>query len=205
VSRSLWALQYCWHLLYPYIRTLVQLAGLQQLGDDYLRRFVHRLLALLYLSRSRNSCYEGTECIIKSLFQYTIRTGLLATFWSVGSLISYGLKPQTEISLVFYLPLSKIYVNAFLASLNARESLREKSRISTHPPRGDPNETRLKTISFASCASQQVSAIAETSACSRMGEEDIEKVIAFKVCVDTESASEDLPHHTNKVRVEKPI
>ncbi|KLO19732.1 hypothetical protein SCHPADRAFT_57647 [Schizopora paradoxa] len=108
---------------------------------------------------SRNTYYKGTRAIIRTLVQYTIPTGLLATFWSIRTLLSYGLKPNSNISLIFYLSLSKIYVNALLASLNARDSLREKSRNSYQGPRDDANETKLKTIAFASRASHQITVV----------------------------------------------
>ncbi|KLO19728.1 hypothetical protein SCHPADRAFT_935209 [Schizopora paradoxa] len=82
-----------------------------------------------YLAKSRKTSFQGTRRLLDSIFRYTLHTGFLATLWSVGTLISYGLKPNSEFDLIFYLALSKIYVNALLASLNARESLREKSRI----------------------------------------------------------------------------
>lgn len=148
-----------------------------------------------YLLKSRSRYYEGTDCILKLLVRYTLNTGLLATFWSIGSVISFGLKPRTEISLIFYLPLSEVYVNAFLASLNARKSLREKSRIATHRDGQvtDLNGTRLRSITFASRGSQQMTGAVEA-------EEDVSNVMAIQVRVDTESASDGFPHNLEKAR-----
>ncbi|KLO19736.1 hypothetical protein SCHPADRAFT_898684 [Schizopora paradoxa] len=101
-----------------------------------------------YLARSRGNYYKGTRRLITSLLQYTIQTGLFATLWSTGSLISFGLKPNSDLSLIFYLPQPKIYANALLASLNARENLREKSRISENTTHSIRNNDGLSSIAF---------------------------------------------------------
>ncbi|KLO19726.1 hypothetical protein SCHPADRAFT_992664 [Schizopora paradoxa] len=82
-----------------------------------------------YLYHSPTGGDKGTNSIINSICLYTINTGLLTTMCSLGCLLAYILSPNTLIFVAFYLPLSKFYVNAFLASLNARQRLREKSQI----------------------------------------------------------------------------
>lgn len=63
-------------------------------------------------------------------------------------------------------------MNGYL-SLNARESLREKARISPNAPRDMCNESRLKTIAFPSrTASQHDSAVETSVDTSTAGEEE---------------------------------
>ncbi|KLO15449.1 hypothetical protein SCHPADRAFT_938688 [Schizopora paradoxa] len=115
------------------------------------------------LYKSRSGCFDGTNRLIDTLCKYIINTGMFATLWSIGCLLSFALKPRTEITFVFYLSLSKIYTNAFLASLNVRESLRQKSSIVTFIPKS--NEASTKPLSFSprgpdriSCTSSAISA-----------------------------------------------
>jgi len=113
----------------------------------------------VYLLKARSKYYEGTDRLLKTLVLYTVNTGLLATFWSMGSVISVSLNPHSETSLTFYLSLSKVYVNAFLVSLNARDSLREKSLVAARSPRDDTvsHGSRLRSIAFAPRASYLIS------------------------------------------------
>ncbi|KLO19725.1 hypothetical protein SCHPADRAFT_935206 [Schizopora paradoxa] len=84
-----------------------------------------------YLFRSRNG-HKATNSVLNTLCIYTINTGLLTTLWSLGCLVAYACKPESFFFLAFYLPESKFYTNAFLASLNARHTLREKARASDY-------------------------------------------------------------------------
>jgi len=143
----------------------------------------------IYLFRSRSDVYKGTNWIISTLCRYAISTGLFATLWSVGCLISFALKPKTELTFVFYLPLSKIYINAFLASLNVRESLQEKSRITALP---SFNETRLKSIAFASRPSDPSSEICISIASEKNSSNEKVIPIQVQVNVDTERVGDEL-------------
>jgi len=83
------------------------------------------------LSRSRNEYFEGTNTILNILYKYTINTGLVATIWAFCCLIANVMVPLSFFELTFYLPLSKVYVNAFLGSLDVRDSLRERSKLAS--------------------------------------------------------------------------
>ncbi|KLO19735.1 hypothetical protein SCHPADRAFT_57700 [Schizopora paradoxa] len=131
--------------------------------------------------------------------QYTIQTGLFATLWSVGSLVTFAVKPDTELSLIFYLPLSKIYVNALLASLNARESLREKSRNSKTTPRGICNEDSFNSIALNPRQTHQVDALKASGESSISTEVDDDKVTAIQVQVDRDSPLEPSPYASEMV------
>jgi len=55
---------------------------------------------------------------------YTVQTGLLTSVASLGCVIAYAISPNTYIFLAIYFPLSKLYINALLATLNARDTVR---------------------------------------------------------------------------------
>jgi len=84
---------------------------------------------------SKSEYFEGTNNMLNALCKYTINTGLIATIWTICCLLTNSMVPDLYVVLVFYFPLSKLYVNAFLGSLNARDFLREKSKITLVTPR----------------------------------------------------------------------
>jgi len=99
---------------------------------------VAAVLSFLFY-RFRGEYYEGTNNMLNTLFKYTVNTGLIATLWTVCCLIANVMMPKSYVMLVFYLPLSKVYVNAFLGSLNARDSLREMSKVTPCLPQLSSN------------------------------------------------------------------
>jgi len=131
-----------------------------------------------YLFRSRNG-HKGTNSVINILCIYTINTGLLTTLWSLGCLVAYACKPQSFFFLAFYLPESKFYVNAFLASLNARHTLREKARASDYLSQ---NGVRLGSMNVNS---PRVTAVrSPDTASNRNSEHDDSKVIRIDVTTE---------------------
>ncbi|KLO19738.1 hypothetical protein SCHPADRAFT_59338 [Schizopora paradoxa] len=162
-----------------------------------------------YFAKSRKTYYEGTRSVISSLLHYTVQTGLFATLWSVGSLITVGAKPNSGLGTafyIFYLPLSKIYVNALLASLNARESLREKSRVLKSSPLEVYDENGMNLIALNTCAQahraagavRATSTTVTTSGSGRISvDEDDDKVIAIQVQVDREITEDSSPYESD--------
>jgi len=84
--------------------------------------------------------------MLDALLKYTINTGLIATIWTVFVLIATVIEPNlfVRVELVFYLPLSKVYVNAFLGSLNVRDSLRGRSKVAAFTPQLSPSTIVFK-------------------------------------------------------------
>jgi len=101
-----------------------------------------------YLYRSRHSGYKATNSILARLCLYAISTGLLTSFWSLASLTAFAKDPDSFLYLAFYLPQSKLYVNAFLASLNARGALREKVASTGVAASPSQNIVGLSTMGF---------------------------------------------------------
>ncbi|KAI0049363.1 hypothetical protein FA95DRAFT_1677629 [Auriscalpium vulgare] len=80
-----------------------------------------------YLARSRTGFNTRTDSIVNILLLYTINTGLLTAADATLGMILYIAMPDNFIFIAFYFQLSKLYTNAYLATLNNRNTLREKT------------------------------------------------------------------------------
>ncbi|TFK21386.1 hypothetical protein FA15DRAFT_645712 [Coprinopsis marcescibilis] len=83
-------------------------------------------IALCWLLRSSRTGFKQTDSMIKTLMMYTVNTGLIVAIDAALGMILYIVMPNNFIFLGFYLLLSKLYLNSYLATLNARQQLREK-------------------------------------------------------------------------------
>ncbi|ETW81806.1 hypothetical protein HETIRDRAFT_173484 [Heterobasidion irregulare TC 32-1] len=81
-----------------------------------------------YLFRSRTG-FQKTDSMITTLMLYSINTGLITSIVATGAVIAFATMPLNFIWLGFFWVLGKCYVNSLLASLNGRESLRERSHV----------------------------------------------------------------------------
>jgi hypothetical protein len=79
-----------------------------------------------YLHRSRTG-FQRTDNLITVLMGYTINTGLLTSIDALLGMVFYIIMPTNLIFAIFYLCLPKLYLNSYLATVNAREHLRNKS------------------------------------------------------------------------------
>ncbi|KIY65806.1 hypothetical protein CYLTODRAFT_423998 [Cylindrobasidium torrendii FP15055 ss-10] len=79
-----------------------------------------------YLLHSRTSV-KKTNSLISTLLVYTINTGLIVAIDAALGVILFAAMPGNFIFLTPYVWLSKLYLNSYLASLNAREALRERN------------------------------------------------------------------------------
>ncbi|CAL1715681.1 unnamed protein product [Somion occarium] len=87
-----------------------------------------------YLNRSRTG-FSSMDTIIDSITLYTVENGLVTSITTVVSLICWVSMPHNLIFLGLHFAISKLYANAFLATLNARKVLRGRSQGSSD--RGD--------------------------------------------------------------------
>ncbi|KAJ7769197.1 hypothetical protein DFH07DRAFT_954435 [Mycena maculata] len=83
-------------------------------------------LVLCYLLRGSRTGFQWTDSLIARLMMYAMNTGLLVALDAAAGMFSYVFMPHNFIFLGFYLLLSKLYLNSYLAILNARKGLREK-------------------------------------------------------------------------------
>jgi len=86
-----------------------------------------------YLFKSKTG-FQRTDTLVKTLVSYIITTGLLTAVDASLGMIFYIVMPNNFIFIAFYFNLAKMYINSYLALLNAREALREKSEgvVSIH-------------------------------------------------------------------------
>jgi len=79
------------------------------------------------LYHKRTGFSTRTDSILMILMTYIICSGLLTSILATGMLISFVTLRNTLMFDVFFWLLGKCYVNSFLAMLNNRDSLRERS------------------------------------------------------------------------------
>ncbi|KAL1940668.1 hypothetical protein VTO73DRAFT_8103 [Trametes versicolor] len=91
---------------------------------------------LCYYLRQRRSGLARTDRIVDLLTLYTVETGMLTCIVTTASLICWAAMPTTLIFLSLLLSLGKLYANTFLASLNARRSLSDRTQTVSTAPEG---------------------------------------------------------------------
>jgi hypothetical protein len=84
-------------------------------------------LALCYYLVKRKTVFDHTNKIIRTFVVYTVNTGVLVALDATIGMVLYSAMPHNLIFLAFYLLLSKLYLNSYLASINARDHIREHS------------------------------------------------------------------------------
>jgi len=67
-----------------------------------------------------------SDSLVNILMVYTVNTGLLPSIVAAICLILYTVTPHNYIFLALYFNMSKLYLNALLATLNARSNLRNQ-------------------------------------------------------------------------------
>ncbi|KAL4249316.1 hypothetical protein ABKN59_007025 [Abortiporus biennis] len=68
--------------------------------------------------------FNRTDSQIETLMKYSIHTGALTSVVAVVIVITYAVMPHNFVYIAVYLTLPKLYHNALLATLNARDHLR---------------------------------------------------------------------------------
>jgi len=77
----------------------------------------------LLLNRARTG-FKKSDTIINRLIIFVVNTGVLTTCCAISSLISLVVSPKSLIYASFYFCIGRFYTNSFLATLNARQSLK---------------------------------------------------------------------------------
>ncbi|KAF9459532.1 hypothetical protein BDZ94DRAFT_1300501 [Collybia nuda] len=78
-----------------------------------------------YLIRSRSG-FAGTNNKIIIIVRMTLISGFLTSACSLAALIAYAAMPNNLVFLGIEFLLTKLYINSFLAMLNARQSVRDR-------------------------------------------------------------------------------
>ncbi|KAG1742673.1 uncharacterized protein EDB91DRAFT_1127413 [Suillus paluster] len=79
--------------------------------------------SLCYLLATSRTGFSSMDSFIKTLIAYTINTGCVTGICSVAIIITCAVMPHNFIFLAVEFLLAKLYVNSFLALLNARHYL----------------------------------------------------------------------------------
>ncbi|RDB20517.1 hypothetical protein Hypma_012424 [Hypsizygus marmoreus] len=105
---------------------LSQLKGLS-MSVNILAAVTDALIAgalCFFLQRSRTG-FKKSDTMISKLIMFTVSTGVLTSICAIASLVSIILWGQTLIYVAFYFSLGRLYSNSVLATLNARQAIRQ--------------------------------------------------------------------------------
>ncbi|EIM81688.1 uncharacterized protein STEHIDRAFT_161859 [Stereum hirsutum FP-91666 SS1] len=95
-----------------------------------------------YLFHSRTG-FKRTDSMLMALMLYSINTGLVTSVVATTAVITFAIMPTNFVWLACFWVLGKCYVNSFLAILNGRESIRERS---TQPSDGVMHLSALRSV-----------------------------------------------------------
>ncbi|KAF8647976.1 hypothetical protein AX16_006424 [Volvariella volvacea WC 439] len=93
--------------------------------------FVIAIVMCFYLQTSRSG-FSTTNSMIVAIMRYVVASGLATSLCSMTALITYAAMPNNLVFLGIEFLLTKLYVNSFLAMLNARQSMRDKGSDNSH-------------------------------------------------------------------------
>ncbi|OAX40514.1 hypothetical protein K503DRAFT_768518 [Rhizopogon vinicolor AM-OR11-026] len=118
----LWAIYRCY--------VLSDIAGVMwvtytTLGTGTFIDFVIASSLCYFLATSRTG-FSSTDSLLTKLMVYTINTGCLTSVCSIAGIITCAVMPQTFIFLGIEFLIAKLYINSFLALLNARHYLQTR-------------------------------------------------------------------------------
>ncbi|KAJ7624774.1 hypothetical protein FB45DRAFT_924192 [Roridomyces roridus] len=89
--------------------------------------------ALIHSLYTRKSGVTPTDRQVDRIIRMTVQTGSITAIAALLDLFSFLFKPKTTLNFVWDFPLSKLYTNALLSTLNARpwheESLRDTMNV----------------------------------------------------------------------------
>ncbi|TFK56308.1 hypothetical protein OE88DRAFT_226 [Heliocybe sulcata] len=156
-----------------------------------------------YLTQSRTGI-SSMDQIVDAIMVYTINNGILTCVCTVISLICWVVMPHNLIFLGIHFALSKLYANSFLATINTRETLRERSHASSE--RGHPLPVLFPHRSSASNRFLDNSAIGRATKL----EINVEKTIQheIEIAIDAPYAPSDLfsePGSSSTRHTKRPI
>lgn len=83
--------------------------------------------SLCYMLRGMRTGSHRTDSLLSKLMLYAVNTGVSTSLLSLSAIIIAKTRADTFIMGAIDLLLSKLYINSFLAMLNARQSLREEA------------------------------------------------------------------------------
>jgi len=82
--------------------------------------------AMCYYLQKGRSGFSPTDSTVVKLMQYVIGSGMVTAAFAIATLVAITIRPYGLLWTVFYFLLSKLYINSFLAFLNARQHIRKR-------------------------------------------------------------------------------
>jgi hypothetical protein len=76
--------------------------------------------ALVWHLQTHRTGFSRSEDLIQKITRMTIQTGALTGLMAIADLVALVASPHTNIHFAFNMPLSKLYTNSLLSTLNAR-------------------------------------------------------------------------------------
>lgn len=80
-------------------------------------------MALVYNLARRKTGFVQTDDTINKIIRMSIQTGFVTAIFAVLDVVCFLVLPNTTLNFVWDLALSKLYANALMSTLNAREDL----------------------------------------------------------------------------------
>ncbi|KAK0194374.1 hypothetical protein F5146DRAFT_998774 [Armillaria mellea] len=97
------------------------------------------VVTICYDRRGQKTGFKRSDDLVNKIIRITVQTGLITSVCALVDLITF-LSLPSGIHLIFNLPLSKLYINSLMSSLNSRE------------PRQEPAASAPNTLSSANTA-----------------------------------------------------
>ncbi|KAJ8586622.1 hypothetical protein M405DRAFT_349914 [Rhizopogon salebrosus TDB-379] len=112
--------------------------------------------SLCYLLATSRTGFSNTDTFISKLMGYIINTGCLTSICSLASIITCAVMPKSFIYLGVEFLLAKLYINSYIALLNARYYLQSNTdvtdlteppiRYNVHNPQNDTPQASQKSL-----------------------------------------------------------
>ncbi|OAX33105.1 hypothetical protein K503DRAFT_700993, partial [Rhizopogon vinicolor AM-OR11-026] len=90
--------------------------------------------SLCYLLAQSHTGFSSTDTLLTKLMVCSIHAGCLTSICSLAALTASALMPDNLIYVAIYFAITKLYINSFLALMNARYYLRPKDTVPIHIP-----------------------------------------------------------------------
>ncbi|KDR69438.1 hypothetical protein GALMADRAFT_920840 [Galerina marginata CBS 339.88] len=79
-----------------------------------------------YLNKSRSG-FTRTNYLVLNIMRYVLISGALTSITSLSSIVTFAVMPNNLVFLGVSFFITKLYINSYVAMLNARNSIREES------------------------------------------------------------------------------
>ncbi|KZS95668.1 hypothetical protein SISNIDRAFT_452320 [Sistotremastrum niveocremeum HHB9708] len=83
---------------------------------------------LCWLLHTSRTGFKRSDGMITKMIAFCVNTGLITSLCAIASLVTIVALPNAFVYIAFYFALGRLYSNSLLATLNARQALRNASR-----------------------------------------------------------------------------